>query len=125
MQCPNCKSGDVVVRDSRVVAGERQRRRKCRACNAVWFTRETIVEGSLDVARLEPVWWGVARSLRRKGMTLIGIARELDRSQHAVRRALMPSVRRQHADYQREYLGGDEARRVRRITRKDTHEARA
>jgi transposase-like protein len=115
MICPNCQSGDVVVRDSRVVSGERQRRRKCRACNARWFTAETLVSGSLDVPKAEPEWWSRARSLRRKRLGPLAIARELGKSHSTVIHALKPTERQNKRRREAEYIAGAEGREVFRV----------
>lgn len=93
MICPNCQSGDVVVRASRLTHGVRQRGRGCRACNARWFTREVMVEGTLDVPKPEPEWWSRARALKRLGWRQVTIAEMLGVSQGMVARVLKPAMR--------------------------------
>jgi transposase-like protein len=124
MICPSCFSSAVAVRDSRIVNGERQRRRVCGQCNARWFTREVVVERSLEVKAPEPAWWTEARSLRRQKLGPVAIARALNKSHSAVICALKPSQRQKTRRREAEYLAGPEGRDVYRI-KKATQRARA
>lgn len=42
-ECPKCLSNQVAIYDSRLIEGERIRKRKCLECDARWFTKEVRI----------------------------------------------------------------------------------
>jgi hypothetical protein len=115
MICPNCQSANALVRDSRIVRGDRQRRRVCWACRARWFTHEVMVEGTLDIPKPEPEWWSEARALRRQGLSYSAIGKELSRPQSAVSYALRPAFRDAQKQRMRVSAAHPEVKAIRRL----------
>lgn len=40
MKCPKCGSTSSIVLDSRIIFGNRVRKRKCKKCGEIFFTKE-------------------------------------------------------------------------------------
>src|SRR4051812_21989613 len=115
MLCPHCGSPNVIVRDSRLIEGDRQRRRVCRPCNAQWFTHEVMVEGTLIRPPPEPEWWTTARALRREGMTPTMIARTLGRAFSTVQDVLRPTMRAKSRARAKAAVSDPEGRKIRNL----------
>jgi transcriptional regulator NrdR family protein len=59
-----CRSDSVTVCDSRVVGGERRRRRVCNTCGHRWTTVEVRVQRLVRLARVEVLVARLAEMMR-------------------------------------------------------------